>query len=307
MKSSIHYIYSSLLIPLLVTTTGQAELLDDGRTHEITATFASLEIRDGMTPTSVNVASPGKVSHLTAYDNSIVRNIDGNIPHARLHDSSVFLAEGGSVSHLHVATASEAALSGGIIDHSVAYDTGRISIRGDGHYHFVSALGTLESRGSESADAPSQVDIFAGNVGITKAKAGGVVNIHGGSIHSVDQAAGGTFNIYGGSIRHISLDRNSVTNIYGQELELSVSGFIRDSPVYLLSGFLADGAEAKAEVFHFHSVGSLNLINVPEPSSLVLFALAGTALLALQRACWRQTNVSGTKPESCSRVARLDA
>ena len=283
MKSSIHYVYSSLLIPLLVTTTAKAEVLDDGQTHEITAEVASLEIRDGMAPTSVNVASPGTVSNLIAYDNSVVRNIDGNLSHVRLHDSSVFRAEGGGVTHLHVATASEATLSGGIIDHSAAYDTGRINIRGDGRYHTVSALGTFASRGKETGAAPSQVDIFAGDVGITKAKAGGVVNIHGGSIFAIDQAAGGTFNVYGGSIRQISLDRNSVTNIYGQELELSVSRFIHDSPVYLLSGVLVDGTEATAEVFHFDSVGSLNLINIPEPSSLMLFVLCGTPLLALRR------------------------
>ena len=296
MHASHWLVYSSLLMASFVTNSGLAEVLADGQTHDINAEFASLEVRDGANPTSVDLTENGKVSHLTAYDNSFVRNLDGRLSHARFLDSSMMLAEGGNISHLHIAASSAAILSGGTIDHSTAYDAGHIEILGDGLYHFVSAVGTFESHGSETANDTSEINIFAGDVGIAKAKAGGVVNIHGGSVYIVDQGREGTFNIHGGSIRHISLDRNSVTNIYGEGLELSFSRFIHDSPTYLLSGTLADGTAATAEVFHFETAASLNLINVPESSCLVLFGLCVATLSTVKRSSRRKTTSNSKLP-----------
>ncbi len=105
---------------------------------------------------------------------------------------------------------------------------------------------------------------------------GGVANIYGGSIPSYLEASGNsTVNVYGGSIDLFHRSFGGTLNIYGQNLVLAA---------HRITGTLADGTPLDASyVEFFANGGSLNLISVPEPSTI---ALKGIGLGAMATRRW---------------------
>lgn len=86
-----------------------------------------------------------------------------------------------------------------------------------------------------------------------------------------------TVNIYGGSFSVLALDDRGTINIYGTNLQPYEAGVI---------GTLADGTPLNAGVVEYfgNSGVTLNLINVPEPSTFFLMGFGVTALVI--RAVW---------------------
>ncbi len=110
---------------------------------------------------------------------------------------------------------------------------------------------------------------------------GGVLNIYGGSIPSYLEASGNsTVNVSGGSIDLLHRSFGGTLNIDGQNLVLGS---------HHISGTLADGTPLDAGyVEFFANGGSLNLISVPEPSSVSLIGLGSVGVLAARRLTMRR-------------------
>ena len=97
--------------------------------------------------------------------------------------------------------------------------------------------------------------------------------LNGGLVQSFVEAEGShsVINIHGGSFTDLRFVQGGTINIYGSNLQFD--GFT-------VTGTLADGEALHAGVFQ---TGNLNLIAVPEPSTLILAACGAIGLLFARR------------------------
>ena len=119
----------------------------------------------------------------------------------------------------------------------------------------------------------STINVFGGNIaGIGVSS--GTLNINGGSIDDDITILDSIVNIYGGDINnsiHV-YDRSSV-NIYGSGFNYAL-GLINDASG-VLTGTLADGTLLNLP---FNQDSRSQIVIIPEPATLILFAIGGIAL-----------------------------
>lgn len=82
--------------------------------------------------------------------------------------------------------------------------------------------------------------------------------------------------VYGGSTLRLAVDRTAVINVYGTNL-------FKDTTTQTITGTLADGTPINASYLYQSLTGQINLITVPEPSTLILCGLSAIGLVAIAR------------------------
>ena len=256
----------AILLVVLVSSTVRGEdrtVYDDGARHIHDATDPSVDVRNS---TQLEVVDPADIALLRVHDTSQLTMAGGQISHIHLLNASAFAFSGGDFAHLNIVGSSRAELHSGIGSHVRAYDDSTLDIYG-GDFGFVSAE-RLHPESNEGNG--SVVNIYGGEIGITKTYWPSTMNIFGGNIFGINPLnAGATTNVHGGNIRSFSLNNDTVTNVYGTELALEFREVIHSRRHYTLTGRLEDGSSINANVA-LPSQAELNLIVVPEPRSLRL-------------------------------------
>jgi hypothetical protein len=312
-------IWISALVLLLDSAVACGTSFNDGHVHDISTyiTMVTVNSRSDGAATTVNVVSGASVSFMYSYDSSIVNITGGIISHIDAYNQAVTNVSGGTTAHLRVRDASTASVSGGAISQLWAYDAATISVY-DISGEQAGALGSSSSNGNVAAPTPAALNIYGGTFSATTSRALGVVNIYGGYVGGVYSFNQGVTNVYGGKgVNAASLDVDGITNIYGGSLDevcasswgttnvfggdirkfalgdfvyghtggiLNVYGQQLSLSDGYLNGVLADGTAVHAPVV-LSSTGKLNLILVPEPSTLALLGIGAIGLLLFT---WRR-------------------
>jgi hypothetical protein len=117
----------------------------------------------------------------------------------------------------------------------------------------------------------STINVFGGNIAGIKLSRG-TLNINGGSIDDDITILDSIVNIYGGNINNSIYVYRSSVNIYGSGFNYAL-GLINDASG-VLTGTLADGTLLNLPF----NQDSSRIIIIPEPTTLILFAIGGIAL-----------------------------
>ena len=136
------------------------------------------------------------------------------------------------------------------------------------------------------------VHMFGGSVEVFHTYDSSTVNIHGGELTAqVGLWELSTMNIYSGDITLDSslFTDSSTLNIYGGDVFLgaphaedsstiNIYGYgFSEFPAFSLTGYLADGSPFKF-IELTHAISHINLIVIPEPTTLLLLGLGGLLL-----------------------------
>lgn len=163
---------------------------------------------------------------------------------------------GGSIDRLIAYDSSVLNFTGGTISGLYAYDFSTINISG-GYIHtpFAWDYSTINISGTFNA-----VEVCA--------TAAGIVNVMGGTMKAV-AGWGGVINLYGGIVTDDIHAVGGWVNVFGYDLEKSSTG--GEYGYGYVSGFWNDGTAFTIDLYGQGTYDHINL--VPEPSSLMLFAL----------------------------------
>jgi len=202
------------------------------------------------TGTSLNIVPGGKISRLTAYEDSIIRINGGSISYSSsnmpdsgsllAHDSSQIIMEYGSVNkYFDLADNSRAIIYGGSIGNRLHVGNGaQATVYNAG----IARLGATQSGNVEFWDGSISSEIYAGH--------NATITIHGSD-----------FMLDGNPVEYSTL-----TSLYG--------GLYYDEPVRYLSANTMSGGTITAKLY-IGGGAEVILSSIPEPATLLLLGMGG--------------------------------
>jgi len=176
----------------------------------------------------------------TPPDHTTVDMTGGFVHILKPYDSSIINMTGGEILTLETFNTSTANISGGSIYGVSAWDYTTVNFS------------------------------VTGNVTTLGARVSGTINMMGGTAEYLGAIDSGTLNIYGGLITEsLGARHDAVVNIYGYDFNYDPMGGPLDGGQ--LTGFWLDSTAFIIDLYGTETYSHINLI--PEPSSLMLFAL----------------------------------
>lgn len=207
------------------------------------------------------------------------------------YDSSLVNISGGSVDYLYTYNSSRVNISGGSVGgfgkSLNVHDSSTVSIFG-GHVGFELSCSEFWIYDSAVVNIDTK---DAGLSSLTFARDSSTVNIYRGYVHTLSAGDSSTVNIYGGGISGwgFSVGPSAKVNIYGYGFEHNPKWYwAEDSPIWgtgwvsCFTGYGFEGIPIKIIGMPDPSANS-NINLIPEPSTLVLFALGSLPLLMKNR------------------------
>lgn len=177
----------------------------------------------------------------TPPDHTTVDMTGGFVHNFRSYDSSIINITGGEILTLDAYNTSNANISGGNVRSVFTRDHATTNLYDGGS---VFSLGA--------------------------ARQSGVVNMTGGITEYLRAGELGIINLYGGTVNiYLNVWDSAKVNIYGYGFDYDPSAGSWDGGQ--LTGFWLDGADFSIDLYGLGTYNHINL--VPEPSSLILFAL----------------------------------
>lgn len=279
-EKSIILVATLVLFVMSSPATGLIEF-KDGQVHDINYEISDdvwVDYQVAAMQTKVNLLSGGSCRDLYGHENSWM-NISGGSVGGDLHTYDIVkldVLSGTINNYLRVYDSSQTTISGGTIGLGLyTHDTSNVTI---------SDISTrlLWTTGY------SQVELSGGSIDYRLyATDGSYVNIEGGSVIGGLYAYGNTnIDISGGQINGLNVWDNGILTISGSnftvdgqpvgytELTSLFIGELGDEPYRNLTGTLASG-ELFDNYFRIGNSASIVLIPVPEPATLILFAIGG--------------------------------
>ena len=228
----------------------------------------------------------GTISQRLRLKEESTSNISGGIvTRLETSGSSFTKITNGMIGIAHLLDNSKIQVSGGVHGPFSTHDNGKFEVTG-GEFSaiLVEDEGTLNLHNGIVndelfADLNGTVNIFGGAVDeiIAGLNDDGdenefVINIYGGDIAHINYFRFGKINLFGGTIDTM-LIRTPGVSIYGTGLTIQEL----EAPRWLLTGTLADGTDANIEITTLPSF--INLVEIPEPDTLLVVLFGGIVLL----------------------------
>lgn len=145
----------------------------------------------------------------------------------------------------------------------------------------------------DTPPVPTVVHIFGGSIITLRTYDSSSANIHDGQIKgSIETRNSSTVNIHGGNIDldYLAVSDLGTLNIYAGNLLVGNSPYFSESSTvniygygfnydgFLLTGFLSDDSSFLIREVSFSDYSHMNLIVIPEPTTVLLFGLGGLLL-----------------------------
>ncbi len=264
---------------LVTASSGFAAVFNDGGEHTLDSFDPLVRVLDGEgeSPTTVNVVHGADIGSANVYDTSRLNISGGGVARSNFYDSSRLNVSGGAVSYVDLYDSATGTISAGELAHVNAYESSVLLISGGEISHlnyYDSTRGTVLAGDIShvSAHEFSVVEVFGGTYFTASSRELGVMLFYDGNVRRLTAVDNGTTNLFGGNITEYLILDGGVLNVFGTELQRSGNRVV---------GTLLNQDPIDVRVL-FYS-WKLNLIIVPEPSTIILTALGALGVLPCRR------------------------